>query len=64
MIECRFQRTIEQSVGVGVLPVNFLQDLPASRTSEGDLQFTDAPGRHVKTTPVEEIVAKNGFRLI
>ncbi|KAJ9485540.1 hypothetical protein VN97_g7822 [Penicillium thymicola] len=43
---------------------NFLQDLSASRASEGNLQFTDAPGRQFRTAPPEEVVAKNGFRLV
>lgn len=31
---------------------------------EGSLQFTDAPGHNFRTTPPEEVVAKNGFRLV
>jgi hypothetical protein len=43
---------------------NFLQDLSAGSTSEGSLQFIDAPGRHFRTAPLEEVIAKNGFRLV
>lgn len=43
---------------------NFLHPLSTSRDPEGILRFTDAPGRHVKTAPLGEVIVQNGFRLV
>lgn len=43
---------------------DFLRHLSTGNELEGNLQFIDAPGRHFRTTPLEEVIAKNGFRLV
>ncbi|KAJ5150611.1 uncharacterized protein N7500_010800 [Penicillium coprophilum] len=37
---------------------------PLSIDPEDKPQFTDAPGRHFRTTPLEDVIVKNGFRLV
>jgi hypothetical protein len=43
---------------------DFLHPLSTGGDLESNLQFTDAPGRHVRTAPLEEVVIQNGFRLV
>lgn len=43
---------------------DFLHPMSTGRDPESDFQFTDAPRRHVRTAPLEEVVVQNGFRLV
>ncbi|KAJ5484589.1 hypothetical protein N7453_012057 [Penicillium expansum] len=43
---------------------DFLQHSSAGSNTESNLQFTDAPGCHFKTASLQEVIRKNGFRLV
>ncbi|KAJ5514792.1 hypothetical protein N7463_004344 [Penicillium fimorum] len=43
---------------------DFLQHGSAGSNTEGNLQLTVAPGRHFKTASLQEVIGKNGFRLV
>lgn len=44
--------------------IDFLRPLSTGRDLESNFQFTDTPGRHIRTAPLEEVIMQNGFRLV
>lgn len=45
--------------------MNFLCAFSTGEDLDNEVQqFTDAPGRHIKTMPLEEFIRKTGFRLV